>query len=154
MDCGSCLRDNALAAALLARGHDVLLAPVYTPTTTDEKNVSDPHVFFGGVSVFLEQHFPMFRHTPALFDRIWDSTAVLKVASKNKSRSIRPRSASMTVSMLKGLAGHQRKEVLKMLRWLKDAPRSMRSPSLLPAHRACPTASRRAQGAGGLHGPG
>ena len=123
MYCGSCLRDNALAAALLARGHDVLLAPVYTPTTTDEKNVSDPHVFFGGVSVFLEQHFPMFRHTPALFDRIWDSTAVLKVASKKQIKVDPATLGSMTVSMLKGLAGHQRKEVLKMLRWLKDAPR-------------------------------
>ena len=38
MYCGSCLRDNALAAALLARGHDVLLTPIYTPTTTDEPN--------------------------------------------------------------------------------------------------------------------
>jgi len=53
MYCGSCLRDNALAAALLRRGHDVVLMPVYTPTTTDEPNVSNPHVFFGGVSVFL-----------------------------------------------------------------------------------------------------
>ena len=40
MYCGSCLRDNALAAALLARGHDVVLTPVYTPTRTDERNVS------------------------------------------------------------------------------------------------------------------
>jgi hypothetical protein len=93
MYCGSCLRDNALAAALLARGHDVLLAPVYTPTTTDEKNVSDAHVFFGGVSVYLEQHFPMFRHTPALFDRIWDSTAVLRWPRRNRSKSIRRCSA-------------------------------------------------------------
>jgi glycosyltransferase involved in cell wall biosynthesis len=123
MYCGSCLRDNALAAALLARGHDVLLAPVYTPTTTDEKNVSDAHVFFGGVSVYLEQHFPMFRHTPAVFDRIWDSTAVLKVASKKQIKVDPAMLGGMTVSMLKGLGGHQRKEVLKMLRWLKDVPR-------------------------------
>ena len=40
MYCGSCLRDNALAAELLARGHDVMLQPVYTPTLTDEANVS------------------------------------------------------------------------------------------------------------------
>ena len=64
MYCGSCLRDNALAAALLARGHDVLLTPVYTPTRTDERNVSRAQVFFGGISVFLEQQVPLFRHTP------------------------------------------------------------------------------------------
>ena len=40
MYCGSCLRDNAMATELIARGHDVMLLPVYTPTLTDEPNVS------------------------------------------------------------------------------------------------------------------
>ena len=57
MYCGSCLRDNALAAELIRRGHDVTLLPFYTPTLTDEANVSrQERVFFGGISVFLEQH--------------------------------------------------------------------------------------------------
>jgi hypothetical protein len=93
MYCGSCLRDNALAAALLARGHDVVLAPVYTPTTTDEPNVSSRKVLFGGVSVYLEQHVPFFRRTPAFLDRLWDSTAVLKLASSVRSKSI-PKSSA------------------------------------------------------------
>ena len=61
MYCGSCLRDNTLATELLARGHDVSLLPVYTPTRTDEANVSDEHVFFGGISVYLQQHVPLLR---------------------------------------------------------------------------------------------
>ena len=52
MYCGSCLRDNALAAELKSRGHDVVLLPLYTPTLTDEPNVSEPRVFFGGISVY------------------------------------------------------------------------------------------------------
>jgi glycosyltransferase involved in cell wall biosynthesis len=123
MYCGSCLRDNALAAALKRRGHDVVLMPIYTPTTTDETNVSDPHVFFGGVSVFLEQHVPLFRHTPAILDRLWDSTPVLKLASKRQIKVDPAVLGGMTVSMLKGEAGHQRKEVHKMLRWLAHEPR-------------------------------
>jgi glycosyltransferase involved in cell wall biosynthesis len=123
MYCGSCLRDNALASALLARGHDVVLTPIYTPTTTDEKNVSASHVLFGGVSVFLEQHVPLFRHTPAFLDRLWDSNAALKIASKRQIKVDPAVLGDMTVSMLKGLAGHQRKEVLKMLRWLDHVPR-------------------------------
>jgi glycosyltransferase involved in cell wall biosynthesis len=123
MYCGSCLRDNALASALKARGHDVLLAPVYTPTTTDEKNVSSGHVLFGGVSVFLEQHVPLFRYTPAILDRLWDSNAVLKLASKRQIKVDPHALGDMTVSMLKGLQGHQRKEVVKMLRWVQDLPR-------------------------------
>ncbi len=84
MYCGSCLRDNALAAELLARGHDVVLTPVYTPTRTDERNVSSGHVFFGGISVFLEQHAPIFRHTPRLLDRLWDADWVIRMASKRQ----------------------------------------------------------------------
>ena len=36
MYCGSCTRDNALARAMIARGHDVTLVPVYTPTRPDD----------------------------------------------------------------------------------------------------------------------
>ena len=123
MYCGTCLRDNALASALLRRGHDVVLTPVYTPTTTDEPNVSGPRVLFGGVSVFLQQHVALFRHTPAFLDRVWDSTPVLRMASKRQIQVDPTALGEMTVSMLRGLGGFQRKEVLKMLRWLEhEAP--------------------------------
>jgi len=123
MYCGTCLRDNALAAALKARGHDVLLMPVYTPTTTDEPNVSDSRVFFGGISVYLEQHVPLFRHTPAFLDRMWDSSFALKLASKRQIKVDPTFLGEMTVSMLKGADGYQRKEVEKMVRALKhEAP--------------------------------
>ena len=93
MYCGSCLRDNALAAALLARGHDVVLTPVYTPTRTDERTSAQAQVFFGGISVFLEQHVPLFRHTPRLLDRLWDSPWALAWRRSVRSRSIRRASA-------------------------------------------------------------
>jgi len=123
MYCGSCLRDNALAAALLARGHDVVLAPVYTPTTTDEPNVSSRKVLFGGVSVYLEQHVPFFRRTPAFLDRLWDSTAVLKLASRRQIKVDPKVLGEMTVSMLQGPEGFQRKEFDKMMRWLETESR-------------------------------
>ena len=118
MYCGSCLRDNALAAELLARGHDVVLTPVYTPTRTDERNVSSGHVLFGGISVFLEQHAPIFRHTPRLLDRLWDADWVIRMASKRQIK-VDPKSlGELTVSMLRGEEGFQRKEIGKMLDWL------------------------------------
>ena len=123
MYCGSCLRDNALAAALMARGHDVVLTPIYTPTRTDEANVSQSKVFFGGVSVFLEQYVPLFRHTPAFLDRVWDSTTALKLASKRQVKVDPEFLGGMTVSMLKGIDGFQHKEVDKMIRFLKHESR-------------------------------
>lgn len=118
MYCGSCLRDNALASELMARGHDVSLLPIYTPTTTDETNVSDERVFFGGVSVYLQQHVPLFRKTPWLLDRIWDSGPVIR-ALAGRSVSVNPKMlGEMTVSMLKGEEGFQKKEVEKLLHFL------------------------------------
>ncbi|MEO6222936.1 MAG: glycosyltransferase family 4 protein, partial [Vicinamibacterales bacterium] len=76
-------------------------------------------VFFGGISVYLEQNVPLFRHTPALLDRIWDSSAVLKMASKHQIRIDPTFLGEMTVSMLKGADGYQRKEVDKLVRFLK-----------------------------------
>jgi len=122
MYCGSCLRDNALAAELLKQGHDVLLVPIYTPTLVDEENVSEHRVFFGGISVYLEQHVPLFRHTPKILDRLWDSEAALKLVAK-RSIAVDPKSlAELTISMLRGEDGNQRKELDKLIDWLKDEP--------------------------------
>jgi glycosyltransferase involved in cell wall biosynthesis len=118
MYCGSCLRDNALATELISRGHDVTLLPVYTPTLTDEPNVSGDRVFFGGISVYLEQHLPFFRHSPRWLDRLWDSKVMLNLASR-RSLSTSPKLlGELTVSMLKGNEGFQRKEVSKLIEWL------------------------------------
>lgn len=122
MYCGSCLLDNALAAELMARGHDVLLLPVYTPTRTDEANVSDGRVFFGGISVYLEQHVPLLRRTPAFLDRLWDAPAVIRAAT-GRGVSVEPAAlGELTVSTLQGEAGHQAKEFRKLVRHLAALP--------------------------------
>ena len=118
MYCGSCLHDNTLAAALLELGEEVLLVPTYTPLRTDEPDVSISRVFFGGINVYLQEKVPMFRHTPWWFDRLLDNPALLETLSR-RSGSIDPTQlGGMTVSMLQGEAGHQRKEVEKLVQWL------------------------------------
>jgi glycosyltransferase involved in cell wall biosynthesis len=122
MYCGSCLRDNALAAELLARGHDVSLLPVYTPTRTDEANRSDGHVFFGGVSVYLQQHVPLLRRTPAVLDFLWDIPAVIKAAA-GRGVSVDPHAlGELTLSTLRGEEGFQAKEVRKLVHYLRGQP--------------------------------
>ena len=120
MYCGSCIRDNALAAELKRQGHDVTLMPMYTPTVTDEPNVSDARVVLGGISVYLEQHWAWFRKTPRLLDRLWDSQWALKLAARS-SIDVNPRLlGEMTVSMLRGEEGFQRKEIQKLTAWLGE----------------------------------
>jgi glycosyltransferase involved in cell wall biosynthesis len=122
MYCGSCLRDNALAAELMAQRHDVVLAPVYTPTLTDEPNVSGGRVFLGGISVYLEEHLPLFRYTPAALDRLWDSRWALRLASR-RSIPVNPKMLGrLTVSVLQGEQGPHRKELHKLAAWLRSEP--------------------------------
>ena len=123
MYCGSCLRDNALAAELMARGHDVSLLPVYTPTLTDEPNVSDHRVFFGGISVYLQQHVPLFRHTPACSTGCGTlPPSCGRWPGARCPPSIRAFLGAMTVSMLRGEDGFQSKEIVKLVEWLRGQP--------------------------------
>lgn len=122
MYCGSCLRDNALAAELIRLGHDVTLLPFYTPTLTDEENVSrQEQIFFGGISVYLEQHMPWYR-SGRLFDRFLDSPRVIK-AFTSGSIAVDPKQlGAMTVSTLKGELGHQHKEIDKLIEFVTSEP--------------------------------
>jgi glycosyltransferase involved in cell wall biosynthesis len=118
MYCGSCLHDNTLAAALIDLGEDVLLIPTYTPVRTDEEDVSIERVFFGGINVYLQQKSVLFRHTPWWFDRLLDHPALLEGLSR-RAGSVDPKQlGDLTVSMLQGEAGKQRKELEKLVHWL------------------------------------
>lgn len=118
MYCGSCLHDNTLAAALLRQGEDVILVPIYTPLRTDEVDVSQPRVFFGGINAYLQQKFAVFRRTPRWFDGWLDRPGILRLAA-GRAASVDPaKLGDMTVSMLRGEEGHQLKELTKLVDWL------------------------------------
>jgi glycosyltransferase involved in cell wall biosynthesis len=120
MYCGSCLHDNTLAAALLKLGEDVILAPIYTPLRTDEADVSEPRVFYGGINAYLQQKFPLFRRTPRWLDRWLDHPALLRLATRGAASVDPAKLGDMTVSMLRGEEGNQHKELDKLVDWLID----------------------------------
>jgi glycosyltransferase involved in cell wall biosynthesis len=120
MYCGSCLHGNTLAAALRAAGQDCVLAPLYAPLRTDEEDVSVDRIAFGGINVYLQQHSAIFRHTPWAFDQLLDRAGLLRWAA-GRSAGVRPEQLGpLTVSMLAGEHGRQRKELEKLLQWLGD----------------------------------
>src|SRR5262245_34001667 len=82
MFCGSCMRDNTLVAALTKLGRDVLLVPTYTPIRTDEEDVSQQRVLFGGINVYLQQKLGLFRHTPWFLDRLLNFPRLLHWVSR------------------------------------------------------------------------
>ena len=123
MYCGSCLRDNALAAQLIARGHDVTLIPLYTPLRTDEANVTRPDVLFGGISIYLQHQSALFRRLPRFVDRLLDSPWLIRTFA-DRSMSVDPKFlGGLTLSMLDGPAGVLRKEFDKLVAWVREEPR-------------------------------
>lgn len=123
MYCGSCLRDNALARGLIARGHDVTLIPLYTPLRTDETNVTRPDVLFGGISIYLQHRSALFRRLPRFVDRILDAPWLIR-AFADRSVTTDPKLlGGLTLSMLDGRHGVLRKEFDKLLDWVGGEPR-------------------------------
>lgn len=132
MICGSCLRDNRIAASLIARGRDVVLIPLYTPLRTDETNVSIRKVFFGGLSVYLEEKSALFRRLPRALTRVLDSPRILRRITRWAGKTDAEDLGELTVSVLRGDHGYQRRELNELIRALKDLkPDVVKLPNLL-----------------------
>lgn len=123
MYCGSCIRDNNLAREMRTLGHDVTLVPLYTPVLTDEENVAGDRVFFGGISIYLQQKSGLFRKSPRFLDRLWDSPAVIRAATSRSIQTSPKDLGELTESTLKGVDGMLRKEFDKLVDWVRTEPR-------------------------------
>ncbi len=119
MYCGSCLHDNALCKALLKLGHDALLVPIYTPILTDEENVSSNRLFYGGLNVYLQQTMPLLGKLPAWADSFLSSPKLVSWIAERAMGTTAGDLGALTVSMLKGKDGRQRKEVKRLCDWLQ-----------------------------------
>jgi len=117
--CGTCMRDNALVAALRAQGHDAVLLPMYLPHFVDEESVAKKApLFFGGINVCLQQRAKFFRNSPAWLDRWLDSPALLKLAASRAGMTSARDLGDLTLSILQGEEGRQAKELEKVIAWL------------------------------------
>lgn len=124
MYCGNCLRDNALVARLRAMGHDVLMVPVYLPLTLDEpdESASIP-IFFGGISVYLDQKSPWFRRAPGWLHGLLAARPLLKWAGGRAAKTRPGDVGELALSMLRGELGNQARELSDLVQWLRTQPR-------------------------------
>ena len=123
MYCGSCIRDNALAAALTGRGHDVTLLPLYTPPVPTKRTSASTACSSAASACILEQYVSLFRKTPWLLDRLWESSWLLRTVSARAVETRPEQLGALMVSVLEGVHGHQRKELDKLVHWLRAQPR-------------------------------
>jgi len=123
MYCGNCLRDNALVAALRKMGHQVVMVPLYLPLTLDEEDQSaGTPIFFSGLNVYLEQKSAFFRAAPGWFHDLLAARSLLKWAAGKAAKTRASDLGELTLSMLRGEAGHQARELDELIAWLKTQP--------------------------------
>lgn len=120
--CGVCMRDNALARELHRQGHDAIMLPMYLPLTLDEAAASpESPIFYGGINVYLQQKFALFRHTPRWLDGLLNRRWLLKaVAGSSASQTGGPEIGELTHSMLLGREGKQAKELRELIEWMQE----------------------------------
>lgn len=118
--CGNCLRDSKYVDSLKALGHKVVKVPMYLPLFSDEHDLEEIPVFYGAISIYLKQLFPIFRKAPAWFDRLLNSKPMMKLAAGMAGSTNAKGLEEMTISMLLGEQGDQSKELDKMVDWIAE----------------------------------
>lgn len=117
--CENCLRDYDLNEAWRALGHDADLVPLYLPLLADgQAAVTQTPMFFGGINVYLQQKSAFFRKTPRWLDRLFDSRRLLEWVSRKAGMTSAHDLGETTLSMLRGEAGRQAKEVRRLVEYL------------------------------------
>jgi len=118
--CGNCLRDSKYVVALREQGHQVIKIPMYLPIFSDERDIKDIPVFYGAVSIYLKQLYPIFRKAPQWVDGLLNSRPLLKMAASMAGSTNAKGLEEMTVSMLLGEDGKQSEELERLVDWMAE----------------------------------
>jgi len=97
---------------------------MYLPQIVDKVDqISNAPVFYGGINSYLQQVSGFFRWTPRWVDRLFDSRWMLKLAAK-RAGSVRAKGlGELTLSVMQGADGKQRKELDRLLQFLDGVER-------------------------------
>src|SRR5262245_29582411 len=121
--CGTCLRDAALVQELRKLGHDTMLAPLYLPLVLED-GVDTRAVRMGGLNVWLAHASPLKQLKLPRFVQDWlDRPGLLAWAARRGEMTQASEHGAMTVAMLRGIEGTQRREIEKLLAWLVTLPK-------------------------------
>ena len=118
--CGNCLRDSKYFNALRAEGHHVTKIPMYLPLFADEHDISDVPIFYGAISLYLKQVYPIFRKAPKWVDNLLNSKPMMKLAASMAGSTRAKGLEDMTLSMLLGEQGEQKEELDVMVNWIAE----------------------------------
>ena len=115
------MRDNSLARHLISQGHEVTILPTYLPHLLDEERSSSKSpIFLGGINVYLQHRFPIFRKTPKWLDYWFDSEFLLRWVAGKRGMTTPRQLGEITLSTFRAKDGPLAKEVNKVIHWFKE----------------------------------
>lgn len=118
--CGNCLRDSKYFNALRTEGHQVTKIPMYLPLFADEHDISEVPIFYGAISLYLKQVYPIFKKAPKWVDNLLNSKPMMKMAASMAGSTNAKGLEDMTLSMLLGEQGNQKEELDHMVNWIAE----------------------------------
>lgn len=118
MFCGSCMQDNTLVRTLRLAGEDAVLVPTYTPIRVEEDDVSIDRVFMGGINVYLDSMVPGWRLLPRWLTGWLNRPGVIRWLSRFGTNTDAAKLGALTLDMLRGNDGPQRREVQDFVAYL------------------------------------
>ncbi|MEI6972201.1 MAG: glycosyltransferase family 4 protein [bacterium] len=117
--CQNCMRDKEVLGELRARGHDVVLAPMYLPVFSEGEDIAaGAPVFYGAVGVYLSQYFAGAANAPAWVKHLLDSRRLLGWVARKGGTTRAAGLEGMTLSVLRGENGGQSAELGRLVDWL------------------------------------
>lgn len=126
--CENCMRDRELVKALSRAGADVAFMPLYLPVELENAGlvesgtkIQTSPLFFGGINAWLDQNVPGWSKMPG-FVRNWlDNRRLLTMAGQSSVAMTNPEKlGSMTLSMLQGSDGKQKRQLGELIKWLSQ----------------------------------
>jgi hypothetical protein len=93
---------------------------MYLPLFIEENETKDIPVFYGAISIYLKLRYPFLRNAPPWIDRLLNSGPLMKLAAGMAGSTRAKGLEEMTVSMLLGEQGLQKRELEKMVDWIAE----------------------------------
>lgn len=93
--------------------------PLYLPPdNTNIESGLDKNVFFGAISMYIRDKFPVLRNMPAFFDKLLDAPPLLKLAANQAGATRTEGLEEMTINMIEGDNAFRKNEVERLVRYL------------------------------------
>ena len=97
------------------------MLPAYLPHLLDEESAgTESPLFLGGINVYLQHKFPLFRKTPKWLDDLFNSEFLLRWVAGKRGMTTPRDLGEITLSTLRGKGGPLVKEVDKVIDWFRE----------------------------------